>query len=62
MNDKKNLLQSKTLWVSLAITILGALETFGWADVFSNPTTAGYVVFGIGIVMGILRKMTNKAV
>ena len=59
---KKGVLQSKTVWASLAITILGALETFGWADVFNDPQTAGYVVFGIGIAMGILRKVTDKPI
>lgn len=60
--ETKKALSSKTIWVSLAITILGALETFGWSDVFGNPQIAGYVVFGIGIVMGILRKVTTKAI
>lgn len=57
----KKLTNSKTMWVALAITVLGALEHFDYTSVLSD-SNSGLITLAIGIVMGILRKVTKKAI
>lgn len=57
----KKFTNSKTMWVALAISVLGALEVFDFTSVLSE-STSGMITLGIGLIMGILRKVTTKAI
>lgn len=48
----------KTLAVSLAVTVVGALQTLDWATLVTTET-AGYVLTGLGIAMAVLRLVTD---
>ena len=50
----------KTAIVSLALVVLGALQGFDWATLISDPQTAGWVVSAIGVVMMVLRAITDS--
>lgn len=52
----------KTIIVGAALTILGAIQGLDWAHIITNPTAAGWVVSGIGVVMMILRALTTTPV
>lgn len=53
----------KTLIVGSMITVLGALQGLDWAALMPNdPTTAGWVVSALGIIMMVLRMFTNTSV
>lgn len=51
----------KTLIVSLALVVFGALETFDFTQVL-NDDTAGIVTTAIGLVMAGLRFITKTPV
>lgn len=53
----------KTVLVGAALTVVGALQGLDWAALIpNNPQAAGWVVSGIGIVMTVLRFVTNTPV
>jgi hypothetical protein len=52
----------KTLIVAVAVAVFGVLSTADWVTLLHNPTTAGYVVTGIGIAMAALRFVTTTPV
>lgn len=62
MYDVKNIFASKTLWVSAVVTVVGALQTLDWVHLIPSGSVAGYVVTGLGVVMGALRFMTSQPV
>lgn len=49
----------KTYVVAFAVTVVGALQAMDWATIIPDADVAGWVIFGIGVVMGALRKVTN---
>lgn len=59
--ETKKAIESKTIWVSLGLTILGALEAFDWVQIVPQEYT-GIVIAGIGIVMMLLRKATKTSI
>lgn len=53
----------KTLIVAAAVAVVGALQGLDIAALIPNdPQTAGWIVTGLGVVMGILRFMTSTPV
>ena len=53
----------KTVIAGAIITVVGALQGLDWASLLpGNPQAAGWVVSGIGIVMTVLRFITNTPV
>jgi len=52
----------KTLGFGLLLTILGFLQGFDFTTIISDPETVGYVTSGIGIIVMILRTLTNTPV
>ena len=51
----------KTLIVSLLVAIFGALQGLDWIHLVPNKQTDGWIVLGIGVVMGALRYITAGA-
>jgi hypothetical protein len=49
----------RTIIIGAALAVLGFLQSQDLTAIISNPQTAGYVVSGIGVVMMVLRKMTD---
>jgi hypothetical protein len=52
---------SRTALVALLLVVLGALQSFEWVTIVSDAVVAGRIVAGIGIVMMVLRAMTDTA-
>jgi hypothetical protein len=53
---------SRTAIISLILVVLGAVQGFDFATLISDPVIVGRVVSGIGIVMLVLRAMTDTAI
>ena len=51
----------KTISFALVLTVLGAIQQF-IADAPLDPEVQGYVLMGIGVVVGALRFVTNSPV
>ena len=51
----------RTLLFSLAVAIVGVLQSFDWATVFA-PEQAGIALTVVGVAGAILRFFTNTAV
>lgn len=51
----------RTALVALAIMVVGALQAFDFTTIFSDPTQAGWVVTGLGVVMFVLRAITDTS-
>lgn len=49
----------KTAIVAILLTIVGALQGLDWATLVTDPSVAGWIVSGIGIVMFVLRAVTD---
>ena len=57
----KTWIQSKTMWFSFALGLLGLVEsTLGTAPL--DPQVAGFVTMGIGFVSAVLRKFTSEPI
>lgn len=53
----------KTLIVAALVTIVGALQGLDVAALIpESPQAAGWIVTGLGVVMGVLRFMTSTPV
>lgn len=52
----------KTLGFGLALTILGFLQGFDFTTIISDPQVVGYVTSGIGVIVMVLRALTNTPV
>lgn len=53
----------KTLIVGAVLALAGFLQGVNWADVIPNdPQTVGWIVSGIGVVVAVLRFITNTPV
>ena len=54
-------LKSKTLWFSLLLAVLGAVQA-GWGviDDYLNPRVAGVAAVAIAVLVAVLRVLTNK--
>lgn len=54
--------KSKTLWFSLALTILGALyDNFSYVQNIIDPDLYGILLIGIGIAVAVLRFVTTQS-
>ena len=51
----------KTFIVSLLLTIFGALEAFDFTQ-FVGADNAGYIIVANGVIMYVLRRMTNTPI
>lgn len=51
----------KTIIVSLAVVIFGALESFDFTSILT-PEISGYVTMAIGVIMFILRALTTTPI
>ena len=49
----------RTALIGLLLTVLGALQGFEWTTIVSNPSTAGFIISGIGALMIVLRAITD---
>ena len=50
----------RTLAVAVVIAIAGALQGLNWVDLMPNdPKAAGWLVTGLGVLMGALRSITT---
>ena len=57
----KSKYRSKTLWFSFALVVFGALmDNFSYIQNFIDPKYYGYGYILIGIIVAILRFLTNK--
>jgi len=55
--------KSKTMWFSLALVIFGALaDNFSYVQNLIDPKYYGISLIGIGIIVAILRFITNKPI
>ena len=53
--------ESKMIWVALGLTVLGGVQaSLGVFDI--STETQGYIVSGIGVLMGGLRAVTKTAI
>lgn len=53
----------RTLIVAALVAIVGALQGLDWASFLpSDPTTVGWIITGLGVVMGVLRFLTTGAI
>ena len=53
-------MHSKTMWFSLALVILGALnDNFSYIEQLINPRLYGVLLICIGIVVAVLRFITT---
>lgn len=50
----------KTIIFAVVIAVIGALEAFDWTNIISGDS-AGFIIMGIGVLMGWLRKVTTTA-
>lgn len=49
-----------TVVFAIAVTVAGALQALDWAALIpNNPTVVGYIVMGLGIIVGALRYITT---
>lgn len=56
----KKMRQSKTMWFSIALVVFGALEMyFPYIKDNIRPEYYGPIFMGIGVVVAILRFITN---
>lgn len=51
----------KTALVALVLVVLGALQGFDFLTLVNDPAIAGRVVAGIGLVMMVLRAVTDTS-
>jgi hypothetical protein len=51
----------RTLVVSLAVAVVGVLQTADWATIV-GPAAVGPVMLGIGAVVAVLRALTDTPV
>lgn len=51
----------KTLLVGSIVTVLGAVQALDWVHLVPNPATAGWIVSALGIIMMVLRMLTNTS-
>ena len=59
--NAKAWIQSKTMWFAAALTCLGVVQaTFEKYPL--EPAAQGMILTGIGIVIGVLRVVTNQPV
>lgn len=61
MNTTKPAWQSKTVWVSILITLIGAIEQFGQASIIPEEHQRISLLIS-GVLMLILRFMTNEPI
>jgi uncharacterized membrane-anchored protein len=55
--------QSKTMWFSLALVIVGALsDNLPALQAFIDPKVYGYTLVVIGIICAVLRFYTSKPI
>lgn len=55
----------KTIIVAALVAVFGALQGLDWVHLLpmtTGPETAGWIATGIGVVMGILRFLTNTPI
>ena len=51
----------RTLGLSVAVAVIGALDAFNWVDVIPD-NIEGYIIPLLGLAFGYLRTITNTAV
>ena len=55
--------KSKTMWFSLALVIFGALfDNFSYVQNLIDPRYYGICLIAIGIIVAVLRFITNKPI
>ena len=55
--------KSKTMWFSFALVIFGALfDNFSYVQNLINPKYYGVCLIAIGIIVAVLRFVTNKPI
>ena len=55
--------KSKTMWFSLALVIFGALfDNFSYVQNLIDPKYYGVCLIAIGIIVAVLRFVTNKPI
>ena len=55
--------KSKTMWFSLALVIFGALfDNFSYVQNLIDPKYYGVYLIAIGIIVAVLRFVTNKPI
>lgn len=53
--------KSKTLWFSFALVVFGALyANLSYIQPLLDPRSYGYLIVGVGVVVAILRFLTDK--
>ncbi len=57
----KNLKGWRTLGLSVAVAVIGAIEAFQWADIIPDKVE-GFILPIIAMLFGYLRTITNTAV
>lgn len=58
---KKQIHRSKTMWFSLAVTVLGVIfDNFSYIQNIIDERYYGSILIFIGIIMAILRFYTNQ--
>ena len=58
---RKKPMQSKTMWFSFALVILGVVyDNFSYVQNIIDPQIYGIVLIGVGICVGILRFITSE--
>lgn len=50
----------KTMFMAAMVAALGALQTADLTSLFSDPKVAGVAVIVIGVLIAVMRTMTNK--
>ena len=58
---RKKPMQSKTMWFSFALVILGVVyDNFSYVQNIIDPRIYGIVLIGVGICVAILRFITSE--
>lgn len=52
----------KTLIIGAVVAVVGFLQGFDFTTIVKDPQTAGFITGGIGILMMVLRGLTNTPV
>ena len=57
----KKWVTSRTMWLGFGVGILGVIQaTMETAPL--DPQTAGFITMGIGVAIGVLRKLTTTPI
>ena len=57
----KQMRQSKTMWISLALVIFGALfDNFSYLQSVINDKYYGVILVSIGVIVAVLRFVTTE--